>query len=1361
MGMTDPQTQAHKDWLGYVQPTGLLVSIPALACAQVHLDRNAAPLQLKLKTFLRRQQGTGEAEPRAEFAGFPAFAAAILGWPREELFGAPPAPAVPEELAAPLPEYGEVLRPTYALREYQPRDPDHPWILLVQELPLGAELDRPAAGGSGGWEAAPQARLERLLRETGVPIGLLVNGRQLRLIYAPAGETSGYATFDLADMLTVAGRPILAALEMLLGVARLFSLPEDQRLPALLAASRRYQDEVSARLAEQVLEALYELVRGFQAADAAVGGQLLARELAADPSAIYQGLLTVLLRLVFILFAEDRGLLPNAELYLRHYSVGGLFQRLREDQGRFPDTMDQRHGAWAHLLATFRLIHRGARGGGIRLPSRQGNLFDPARHPFLQGTPAAGIPRLPDGVVYRVLSKLLVLEGQRLSYRSLDVEQIGSVYEAVMGFDLRRAEGRTIALQGAKRGAVAPPVNLDALLAVPRGKRGEWLDSEADQKLAGKAADALEKKIARSATPEPVAPGAMILVPTPERRRSGSHYTPRSLTHPIVAAALAPVLARLGPRPRSEQILALKVCDMACGSGAFLVETCRQLAEPLAAAWRREAKDGAPPLPPDEDELLHARRLIAQRCLYGVDKNPLAIELAKLSLWLATLARDHPFTFLDHALRAGDSLVGLSRAEIAAFAWPGLDAQPLAMLHPTLEANMARVAELRRRILDARDTKPYPQLEQELGNAESALSWPRLAADAAVAAFFAAGKTAARRARRQQLEAELLIAAQHKDRLELQQPLDGAVAQLHAAGIRPFHWQIEFPEVFGSADGGRRPAPSSAAPGGEGFDAIVGNPPFAGKNTITAGHPAGYLDWLQTIHAGAHGNADLAAHFYRRAFALLRPGGCLGLLATNTISQGDTRATGLRWLRAHGGVIYRARKRIVWPGEAAVVVSAVHIAKPSPGENVAGPYWLDGRKVDKITAFLSHAGGDDDPARLRANAGRSFQGSIILGLGFTFDDFAAKKKGKATSIAEMHRLIAANPRNQERIFPYIGGEEVNTDPEHAFHRYVINFEDFPLRREKLGRKWHDADERQRTLWRRDGIVPDDYPGPVAADWPDLLAIVEKLVKPERDRQGDEGGKRTWWQFLRTRPELKAALRGQQHALVISRVSESFAFAAVPTRAVLSDRLVVLPHGAPPLFAALQSRPHETWARSFSSSLEERLLYTPSDCFETFPFPAGYEASATLAAAGQAYHDFRARLMVDRDEGLTKTYNRFHCPKDHSPETEKLRALHAAMDRAVLDAYGWPDLQPQCDFFPKFADEDPGEAGKFLYRWPDEMQDEVLARLLDLNAQRAAAEGQLPAAHAAAASANDGPSRGGQRRASRRAAAAQLPLSTHS
>jgi hypothetical protein len=364
------------------------------------------------------------------------------------------------------------------------------------------------------------------------------------------------------------------------------------------------------------------------------------------------------LRLVFLLYAEDRGLTPGGEVYVNHYSVGGLFEQLRADAGRYPDTMDQRFGAWARLLTLFRLVQDGARHGPLQLPARKGRLFDPDRYPFLEGRtqgserrPGERLapPLVPDGVVYRVLEKLLVLDGERLAYRTLAVEQIGSVYETMMGFRLEKAGGRSIAVRPAKAHGAPATVNLDELLTVPAGKRNEWLKTRTDQALTGAALNALKaaqapedvvaalgRKVAAAATPRIVPPGAMVLQPSDERRRSGSHYTPRNLTEPIVRTTLRPVLERLGPRPAPAQILALKVCDPAMGSGAFLVEACRQLAEVLVAAWHAHGR--IPVIPPDEDELLHARRLVAQRCLYGLDKNPMAVDLAKLSLWLATLA---------------------------------------------------------------------------------------------------------------------------------------------------------------------------------------------------------------------------------------------------------------------------------------------------------------------------------------------------------------------------------------------------------------------------------------------------------------------------------------------------------------------------------------------------------------------------------------------------------------------------------------------------------------------------------------------------------------------------------------------------
>ena len=710
--------------------------------------------------------------------------------------------------------------------------------------------------------------------------------------------------------------------------------------------------------------------------------------------------------------------------------------------------MDQRFGAWAQLLTLFRLIYDGGSHGRVRsaCPPRATSSI-PTAIAFLEGRQAAedsiAIPRISDGVLHRVLENLLILDGERLSYRNLDVEQIGSVYEAVMGFTLEVAAGPAIAITSPKKakGGAPATINLEELLRAAPAKRAEVAAENHRPETAPKAAAALkaaatlddllaalDRKIEKDLTPAVVPAGAMIFQPSPERRRSGSHYTPRSLTSPSSKPRLAPVLQQLGPEPTPEQILDLKVCDPAMGSGAFLVEACRQLGEHLLEAWHRT--DSLPPIPPDEDELLHARRVIAQRCLYGVDKNPMAVDLAKLSLWLATLAKDHPFTFLDHALRDGDSLVGFTTRQISYFDWADTPQQDI--FGKRFQDRLELVLRNRAVIINSPDTIPYETQQQRLRKADEYLMDARLTGDLLAAAFFSASKPKAREKERLAKGALLKRALEKITDLDADDEIQGIARALRAQGVTPFHWEIEFPEVF------RR----------GGFDVIVGNPPFAGKNTITEGNAAGYLDWLKSVHAESHGNSDLAAHFFRRAFTLLKPGGCFGLIATNTIGQGDTRSTGLRWICGNGGIIYRARKRYKWPGQAAVVVSVVHVHKGA----FEGPYHLDGR------AGGSHHGVSVPCRRQRrsreAGSERRQELSweaIVLGMGFTFDD--TDTKGVASPLAEMHRLIANDPRNAERIFPYIGGEEVNDSPTHAHHRYVINFEDFPLRRKEAGHSW--------------------------------------------------------------------------------------------------------------------------------------------------------------------------------------------------------------------------------------------------------------------------------------------------------------------
>lgn len=1345
MAKPDPHIAAHLEWIGFVRPTGLVVSPPALVRAGAILNQRDTEGQRLLRECVQRVDDPNEANGSEPWLpDFRIFATAVLGWnfSARGYAGTHELP-IPPELEVMQPDSGGVLRPDFAVRSdrttavssrhgaLEIRDGEtvegSVWQLLVFCLERGKDFDRISRDQShanGSTETSPHGRMERLLRQTGVPAGLLFNGLALRLISAPKGENSGWLDFRVVDMLQTAGRPISSAMRELLGQNRLLLEPRNKRLAALLEDSRKYQNEVSERLAEQVLHALYELLRGFQAAHGASKGVLLDQPLKDAPDEVYRGLLTVVLRLVFLLYAEERDMLPQDDTFVRAYSLASLYERLREDAALHPDTMDQRYGAYAQLIVLTRMVHDGARSGRMSLPPRHGALFNPDLYRFLEGRGAevGGArqvseriepPLVPDGTVYRVLEKLIVLDGERISYRALDVEHVGSVYETMMGFRLETATGRSVAIKAARKHGAPATVDIEALQQETPGKRAKWLQDRADRKLTDRVRRAvqdasvleallaaLDPVIDKAATPDIVPARAMVLQPSEERRRSGSHYTPRELTEPIVRNTLAPVLDRLrdsreGP-PRPEQILDLKVCDPAMGSGAFLVEACRQLGDALVEAWH--AHDALPDVPPDENEVVFARRQVAQRCLYGVDRNPTAVDLAKLSLWLVTLAKDHPLTFLDHALRQGDSLVGLTRRQIDGFHWKDGEYQGGMEIVKTSE-RLEAVARLRQRIREAGEDVPDWELRRLWEDARYEAGEVALLGDLVLAAFFEGSKPTEREELRKRYAGDVLNEAAGSYRSWLEGRRDDR------APLAPFHWEIEFPEVFDRDD--------------PGFDAIVGNPPFAGKNTVITANTGGYTDWLKEMHAESHGNADLVAHFFRRAFDLIRPGGAFGLIATNTIAQGDTRSTGLRWICENGGEIYRASRRLKWPGTAAVVVSVLHVWKG----RFDGIKRLDGDDVETITAFLFHRGGNTDPARLKENAGKSFQGSIVLGMGFTFDD--TDRKGVATPIAEMERLIEENPRNREVIFPYIGGEEVNKSPTHRHHRYVINFRDYPLRKEHAHGLWEDTDPLRQKEWLRQGVVPIDFPLPVATDWPNLLDIVERRAKPDRDSQKRKALRERWWQYAEKRPGLYSAINGLSNVLVTNcGAAPHHAFARMSADMVFANTLIVSPLASDGAFCVLQARPHEIWARFFGSSMKDDLRYTPSDCFESFPFPGGWETDSVVAAAGRTYYDYRAKLMIKNNEGLTKTYNRFHDPYEDDADIVRLRDLHAAMDRAVLASFGWDDIPTNTEFFLDFGvdKEDSGSRREpYRYRWPNEVRDEVLARMLELNAERAAEE----------------------------------------
>ena len=486
----DPELLAHQEWLGYLQPVGLVVAPAAMQDAGWVVTRSGSELIERQERYRESLEALGsdeEADAEDRELGFSSIETLLvdhLGWSSDQVQSDP---NLIEGYTRELPELGETLQPSAVV----PAAISEGVQLLVQELPLLTPLDQKVTGGEHLWRASAQERFERLLRETGVEAGLLFNGSQLRLVVAPKGESSGHITFSLKDLAAVSGRLMFSGLDLLLGQSHVFLDPDGYRLADVLRKSRSFQAVVSNALADQVLAALWELLRGFQQADELTerqGGLLLGHLAEDEPKQLYGGLITVLMRLVFLLYAEDNALLPKDAVYEQNYKVSGVFERLEQDAAEFPDTMQQRYGAWAGLMSLCQLVFAGGGATDDYLPARKGQLFDPAVYPWLE------TPWISDGMVHEVLSNLLVVKGERISYRALDVEQIGSVYEGIMGYAVRRIPGRCIGLKSKPQGAkkqLTTAVDLDALLTLPGAKRKAWLEEQAGTTLPAKSENAL------------------------------------------------------------------------------------------------------------------------------------------------------------------------------------------------------------------------------------------------------------------------------------------------------------------------------------------------------------------------------------------------------------------------------------------------------------------------------------------------------------------------------------------------------------------------------------------------------------------------------------------------------------------------------------------------------------------------------------------------------------------------------------------------------------------------------------------------------------------------------------------------------
>lgn len=1210
-------------------------------------------------------------------------------------------------------EHGVELRPDFALI-----GSDRAPLAFVQVLPPDGDPGKPPTRDR--WAANSIDRMVHLCRAKQVRVGLITDGERWVVVNAPIGSTSGWATW-LARIWWQEPQTF-QAFRTLLEVRRWFG-PADQALPGLLEASAEAHDEITTTLGEQVRQAVEAIIQALDRLNRDQGGRLLA---GVSERQLYEAGLTVMMRLVVLLCAEERGLLPVEEpLYQESYAISTL----RAQLDALPDeVLERQHSAWSRILALVRGVYGGIAHDRLRLPALGGSIFDPDRYPFLEGrtdgTTWREVPAAPllidDRVVLYLLRSLQILESkagaQLLSFRALDVEQIGHVYEGLLEHTVLRMTEPALGLTGSPKipTPCVPLVELETarqrgvqiladLVAERTGRQARTIVNE----LAAEPDAALRAAVIRASSGDadlarrtmPFAgllrcdargerlvygKGSVLVTGGADRRETGSHYTPRHLAEQIAAKTLEP-LCYTGPaegHPREkwtlhapERLLDLKVCDPAMGSGAFLVAGCRYLAERLVEAWRqaedagkRITEDGsvhddlgsAEPMPVDADErMTRARRLVAERCIYGVDINPVAVELAKISLWLVTWAKGRPFGFLDHRLKSGDSLLGVINLDQLV----QMRLVPAACHQETIFTKSIRDAVNEsikiRALMTKRNIRNIADVQDLNRNADACdriMAFGSTMANALIGASFASiGKSNDLVKSSERLVFDG-VRAMNGDIDELKRISSQASEQLRieSQGNDPrvaFHWPLQYPEVFCQGKGG--------------FDGIIGNPPFLGGRKIRGALGGNYLSYL-TSFIGSHssGNADLCAYFFIRSFELLDQLGACGLIASNTIAEGDTRRTGLDYILSRGGRIFSANDDFPWPGSASITISMVHFTKTCREI----PCLLSGRAVDVITASLRTEVIAEKAVEIPGNADMCFQGSVLAAKGFILDRETAEK------------LILEDKKNADVIQPYFTGDEVFNLPSLSPLRYVINFRNWSIDRAKA------------------------YPGP--------FSIVERDVRPIRMKVNRKAHRELWWQYGDKRTSLYSLLGKISKAIVQTHHTKYLSPQFVETGPVFSHSMVVFPSENYWLYCLLNSFVHEAWARENGSSIGTGLRYTPTDCFYTFPLIPP-EKTPRIAEMGRLLEKSRSIFRSGRNCSVNQMLDLMHSPDSNENDVVSLRNIEKEMTIAVLDAYGWSDLGETLEFNEIHRLPD---GCRIRFAPPSAVWDEVARRLLKLNSE---------------------------------------------
>ncbi len=708
-------------------------------------------------------------------------------------------------------------------------------------------------GGSSFDRQNPSFQIDYYLKITGLTWGILSNGRTWRLVHHETSyRLDTYYEVDLLKLLeqddpSASSGQVPAAIRYFYLFFRQAAFQPDAQgrvfLDDVLAGSAAYALALEEDLQENAYRALELLMQGFL--------DLQPNALtAADLRQVYDNSLYLLYRLLFILYGESRGLLPvSNRRYRDHYSLDTLKQWVVRivDEGTFISRFSTL--IWWRLQNLFHLINGDdpAFNEEISIARYNGGLFDPAEHPFLAAK-AVGDRNLVDAL--DLLSRRTSESGVKefVDYRTLNVRHLGSIYEGLLEYQPRLA--------------TAP------MVAIRNGNGEQWMPkSEAPPDV---------KITARRQLGE-----VYLETDKGERKATGSYYTPQYIVAYIVAQTLGPLVekwrgengASLTDQNLVDAVLNLKVLDPAMGSGHFLVEATDYLARVLATDPDVEAEDA-----PDgaggasESDLNHWRRRVVERCIYGVDKNPLAVELAKLSLWLATFATDKPLGFLDHHLKCGDSLVG---ATVDALGSAPSPVQNQRRNHRVAEGQMNMFAYLFSQRLPVVMSKVLEIVDQESDSydtvrgkeaahqAMQSLKAPFQAiADLWTSAHFGLTYTPGD----YQEALNLLHAPDKLLALEAVQ-----AAEMIAAEYRFLHWELTFPEVFFDLHG--QPLPEGAW----GFDAVIGNPPYGALQD---------KDFIMGNLLTTRENTELYVAFLEQALSLCKSQGRLGYIVPLTWQTG-------------------------------------------------------------------------------------------------------------------------------------------------------------------------------------------------------------------------------------------------------------------------------------------------------------------------------------------------------------------------------------------------------------------------------------------------------------------------------------------